>query len=162
MSDLPTRFRSIFSGKNVISPTAHHHEFGASHQSIEGSNDQSFGLLFAAVFALLAAYLEWQGYLWWMAPLMLALVFSVLALTRPLVLAPLNRGWTKVGLLLGAVVAPILMAVIYFIVVTPTAILARLAGKDFLRLRREPTAATYWLPRGDQDCQAVERLRDQF
>ena len=43
MSDLPTRFRSIFSGKNVISPTAHHHEFGASHQSIEGSNDQSFG-----------------------------------------------------------------------------------------------------------------------
>src|SRR5262245_60467231 len=156
------RFGSIFFGKNVISPTAHHHEFGASLQPIEGSNDQSFGLLFAAVFALLAAYLGWHGYVWWMAPLMLAPVFSVLALMRPLVLAPLNRVWTKAGLLLGAVVAPIVMAVIYFIVVTPTAILARLAGKDFLRLRREPTAATYWLSRGNQDCEPVERLRDQF
>jgi hypothetical protein len=86
----------------------------------------------------------------------------ILALTRPALLAPLNRTWTRVGLLLGAVVAPIVMALVYFAVITPMALIARLFGKDFLRLARDPAAPTYWLARTVQDHHTPTRLRDQF
>jgi hypothetical protein len=76
-------------------------------------------------------------------------------------MAPLNRAWTRLGLLLGAIVAPIVMGVIYFGLITPMALLARLLGKDFLRLKGDPEAATYWLPRQDPRP-SPERLRDQF
>ena len=88
-------------------------------------------------------------------------LFLILALVQPKLLAPLNRAWTRFGLLLGAIVAPIVMGVIYFGLITPMALLARLLGKDFLRLKRDPAAATYWLQRQDPRP-SPERLRDQF
>ena len=138
-----------------------HHELAASHQEIETSSDRSFGLVFAVVFALLAGYLGWRGHDWWPALLAPAAAFLVLALIRPTLLAWPNWLWTRLGLLLGAIVAPIVMGIIYFAVFTPMGLIARLIGKDFLRLRRDPAAPTYWLPR--QDPQPTpERLRDQF
>lgn len=138
-----------------------HHEFGASHVEIETSTDRSFGIVFAVFFSLLAAYLSWRGWAWWPLLLVVAAAFLLLALTRPALLAPLNWLWTKLGLLLGMIMAPIVMGLIYFGVVTPMALLARLVGKDFLRLRRDPAAPTYWLPRADQEPKP-ESLRDQF
>ena len=138
-----------------------HHEFGATAHAVETSSDRSFGLVFAAAFTLIAAYLAWHGNARWPALLAPAPVFLILALMRPALLAPLNWVWTKVGLLMGAVVAPIVMAFIYFALITPMALIARLVGKDFLGLRRDPAAPTYWLPRLDDD-QTPERLRDQF
>ena len=128
-----------------MSQRSDHHELGAGHQEIETSSDRSFGLVFATAFALLA----------------LAAAFLVLALTRPSLLAWPNWLWTRLGLLLGAIVAPILMAVVFIAVFTPMGLIARLFAKDFLRLRRDPAAATYWLPRQDQQP-TPERLRDQF
>ena len=144
-----------------MSQRSDHHEFGAAHQEIESSSDRSFGLVFAGVFTLLAGYLGWRGHGWWPALLAPAAVFLGLALTRPSLLAWPNWLWTRLGLLLGAIVAPIVMGLVYFAVFTPMALIARLLGKDFLRLRRDPAAPTYWLPR--QDPQPTpERLRDQF
>src|SRR5262245_11880481 len=138
-----------------------HHELAASHQEIETSSDRSFGLVFAVVFTLLAGYFGWRAHGWWPALLAPAAAFLILALTRPALLAWPNWLWTRLGLLLGAIVAPIVMGIIYFAVFTPMGLLARLVGKDFLRLRRDPAAPTYWLPR--QDPQSTpERLRDQF
>jgi hypothetical protein len=145
----------------MTQPTSHH-EYGASHHAVETSSDRSFGLVFAAAFALLAAYLAWRGSPWWPGVLAPAPVFLLLALTRPVLLAPLNRIWTKVGLALGAVVAPVVMALVYFAIITPMAVLARLLGKDFLRLARDPAAATYWIARSAQDHLEPQRLRDQF
>jgi len=138
-----------------------HHEFGASHQEIETSSDRSFGMVFAVVFALLAGYFAWRGHDWWPALLAPATAFLLLALIRPALLAWPNWLWTRLGLLLGAVVAPVVMGIIYFAVFTPMGLIARLLGKDFLRLRRDPAAPTYWLPRQDQQP-TPERLRDQF
>ena len=138
-----------------------HHEFGTEPHAIEASTDRSFGLVFAVVFSLIAAYLAWHGNVWWPASLVLASLFLVLALSRPSLLAPLNRAWTWLGLLLGAVVAPVVMAVIYFGLITPMGVAARLFGKDFLRLKRDPTVSSYWLPRHDQSP-SPQRLRDQF
>jgi hypothetical protein len=138
-----------------------HHELAASHQEIETSSDRSFGLVFAVVFALLAGYFGWRGHGWWPALFAPAAAFLILALIRPTLLAWPNWLWTRLGLLLGAIVAPIVMGIIYFAVFTPMGLIARLVGKDFLRLRRDPAAPTYWLPR--QDPQPTpERLRDQF
>jgi hypothetical protein len=141
---------------------ASHHEFGAGHDVVETSSDRSFGLVFAAAFSLLAAYLAWHGSGWWPAALAPAPVFLLLALAQPALLAPLNRGWTKVGLTLGAIVAPVVMALVYFAIITPMALLARLLGKDFLRLARDPAASTYWIERKTQDHLEPQRLRDQF
>jgi hypothetical protein len=145
----------------VTSKAVQHHEFGTSHAEIEQSSDRSFGFVFTGFFALVAAYQLWQGRAWWPILLVLSGGFLVVALWRPALLAPLNRGWAKVGLLLGAIVAPIVMGIVYFAVITPMGLLARLAGKDFLRLRRDPAASTYWLPRSQRETTA-ETLRDQF
>ena len=138
-----------------------HHEFATAHHEIETSSDRSFGFVFTGALSLLAAYLAWKGSAWWPLPLPPALVFLILALVQPKLLAPLNRAWTRLGLLLGAIVAPVVMGVIYFGLITPMALLARLLGKDFLRLKRDPEAATYWLQRQDPRS-SPERLRDQF
>jgi hypothetical protein len=84
-----------------------HHEFAASHQEIETSSDRSFGLVFAVVFALLAGYFAWRGHGWWPALLAPATAFLLLALMRPALLAWPNRLWTRLGLLIGAVAAPV-------------------------------------------------------
>ncbi|MGE0849372.1 MAG: SxtJ family membrane protein [Hyphomicrobiaceae bacterium] len=138
-----------------------HHEFATAHHEIETSSDRSFGFVFTGALSLFAAYLAWKGSAWWPLPLPPALAFLILALTRPTLMAPLNRAWTRLGLLLGAIMAPVVMGVIYFGLITPMALLARLLGKDFLRLKRDPEAATYWLPRQDSRP-SPERLRDQF
>jgi hypothetical protein len=142
-------------------PTSHH-ELGVRHHAVETSSDRSFGLVFAAAFSLLALYLAWRGSAWWPAVLAPAPVFLLLALTRPALLGPLNRIWTAIGLALGAVVAPVVMVLVYFAIITPMAGLARLAGKDFLRLARDPAASTYWIVRTSQDHLEPQRLRDQF
>ena len=111
-----------------------HHEFDGTHQEIETSSDRSFGLVFAAAFALSAGYLAWHGSVWWPALLAPSAAFLIVTLVRSSLLAPLNRLWAKLGLLLGAIVAPIIMGLIYFTVITPMGLFAQLMGKDFLRL----------------------------
>jgi hypothetical protein len=138
-----------------------HHEFGGSHQAIATASDRSFGLVFGAAFALITAAQFHRGGNWWPVTLGLSAVFLLIAFLRPALLAPLNRVWTKVGLLMGAVVAPIVMGVVYFGLITPMAQIARAFGVDFLRLRGDPKAVSYWLPRLDED-QTQDRLRDQF
>jgi hypothetical protein len=117
-------------------------------------------LVFATVFALFAIFTAWRGRAWWI-PLGVSVVFLALALGRPALLSQLNWAWTRLGLLLGAIMAPIVMGVIFFGVVTPMGLLARMMGKSFLRLRREPAAPTYWLGREDQSA-TPESFRNQF
>ena len=71
----------------------------------------------------------------------------VVALAAPQWLAPATRVWLRFGLLLHRVTSPIILAVIYFGVVTPTGLLRRALGKDPLRLKRDPDAESYWIER---------------
>jgi hypothetical protein len=138
-----------------------HHELGYRHHAVETSTDRSFGLVFAAVFALLAFHLAWAGRAWSWVPVSASVAFLTLALVRPSLLSYLNFVWTKLGQLIGAIVAPIVMAIIFFAIVTPMGLLGRMIGKDPLRLRRDPAARTYWLTRHDLSI-TPERLRNQF
>ena len=83
------------------------------------------------------------------------------AFVRPAWLAPLNRVWFKFGLLLQRVVNPLVMAVIYFAVVTPTGLIMRALGKDPLHLRYDPDARSYWIPR-DPPGPERESMKNQF
>ena len=80
---------------------------------------------------------------------------------RPPVLHPLNLIWLRFGLLLHSVVNPIVMALVFYGTVLPTGMVARLMGKDLLRLRREPEADSYWIPRTPPGP-APETMKDQF
>ena len=108
------------------------------------------------VFRELTPYLwEYRVRVFW------SLVFLVAALAIPSVLAPLNRLWLTIGLLLHRLVSPVVLGIIFFGVVTPTGLVMRALGKDPLRLKLEPRATTYWIdrqPRGP----SPDSLRDQF
>lgn len=115
--------------------------------SPEASSDRSFGLVFTAFFLVVALLplLHGHGVRLW--ALGLAGVFLILALVTPKLLAPLNRLWTRFGMLLHQIVSPVALAVLFYGVVTPTGLLMRLAGKDPLRLRLDKSANSYWIER---------------
>ncbi|HJV60073.1 MAG TPA: SxtJ family membrane protein [Albitalea sp.] len=114
---------------------------------MEGSSDRTFGLVFAAFFivvALLPLLRHAPARTW---AVLLAVAFAALALIKPVLLAPLNRAWMRLGLLIGKVVSPIALGIVFFGVLTPTAALMRWRGQDPLRLRRAPGDKSYWQPR---------------
>jgi saxitoxin biosynthesis operon SxtJ-like protein len=134
---------------------------GARPSPTESSSDRSFGLVFAGFFALLAAYGWWHASGRWPLWLAIAAVFLIAALLRPQVLSPLNRLWTKLGYVLGMVVSPVVLGLIFFVVMAPLGLLMRLLRKDTLRLRRDPEAGSYWIERQPPGPPG-ETLRDQF
>ncbi|WP_332682770.1 SxtJ family membrane protein [Bosea sp. (in: a-proteobacteria)] len=140
-----------------------HHEFGAGagHDDGEGSSDRSFGLVFAVVFALIGLYNLWHwGRAWpWLG--LIAAAFLGIALIRPALLAPLNKLWMRFGMLLAAIINPIVLGILFFLVFTPMALVARLVGKDFLKLKSQPEAKSYWIVR-DPPGPVPVSMKDQF
>ena len=116
-------------------------------EEVVGGSDRGFGLVFAGVFTILGAVKLWHGHAVGVVWCASALVFLVLAIVRPMLLAPLNRLWLKLGLLLYKVVNPIVMALIFSLTILPTGLLMRLFRKDPLRLKRDPQARTFWIER---------------
>ncbi len=123
------------------------HESFAREEEVRSSSERAFGFVFTTVFTIVALLPLWRGAAprWW--SLGVAAVFFAAALLVPRVLAPLNWLWTKFGLLLHAVVNPLVMTLLFFTTVTPIALIMRAMGKDPLRLRLDPDAPTYWIER---------------
>ena len=99
-----------------------------------GSN-RSFGIVFFIVFFLIGIYpLINSGELriW---SLIIAFIFLVLGLFNSKFLTPFNKIWFRFGILLGRIVSPIIMAIIFFLVVTPIGLLMRFARKDLLNMK---------------------------
>ncbi len=138
----------------------HHEDLGRS-QEIKTSSDRAFGLVFTVVFVIIAAWplLGGEAPRWWSAGI--AGLFLAASFIRPAILAPLNRLWTRFGLLLHKIVNPIVMGVMFFGVVTPTGLIMRAFGKDPMRLRRDPAAASYWIER-EPPGPAPDTMKQQF
>jgi hypothetical protein len=123
------------------------HEIQQREEVLKTSTDRNFGLVLAACFGIFAGLSIYNGgarWPWWLA---LAALFAIMAQTCPRVLAPFNRLWTRFGLLLSAVVSPLALAVVFYLCIAPIGWILRLTGKDLLRLRFEPDAKSYWIPR---------------
>ena len=126
-----------------------------------GSSDRTFGLVFSVVFGLiaLAPLVSGREARWW--ALVPAGACLLAALLRPALLAGPNRVWTRFGLLLHRVMSPVVLAVLFFVVLTPFALVTGLLRKDALRLSRDPDAESYWIER-DADGAARQSMRNQF
>jgi hypothetical protein len=123
------------------------HEDLAREHEAQGSSDRAFGAVFAGAFLLIALVpLFRQGQPRWWAIIVGAL-FGIVAATRPTLLATLNKLWIKLGQLLGKIVGPIAMGLIFYCVLTPLATVTRLTGRDPLRLRFDRHADSYWILR---------------
>jgi len=130
-------------------------------EEISAGSDRSFGLVFAAVFAILAVYPLFKGGTLHLIHLGVAASFLFFALAAPRLLGPLNRLWFRFGMLLHKVVNPLVMAVIFFGVITPIAAIVRVRGKDPLHRRFDPQADSYWTPREPPGPEGAS-MRRQF
>ena len=122
-----------------------------------GSN-RSFGIVFFIVFVLIAIYpLINQGEvrIW---SLIISFLFLFLGLLNSKILTPLNKLWFKFGILLGKIISPIIMGVIFFLVVTPIGFLMRLFGKDVLNLKLNNKKSSYWI----EKVGPKSKMKNQF
>jgi hypothetical protein len=122
-------------------------ESAAREQDVEMGSDRGLGFVFAAVFAVIALWPLIHGEYPRLWATIVALAFLLVALVRPKLLHPLNIVWFRFGLLLGAVVTPVVMALLYVTTIVPIGIILRLRGKDLLSLKREPERNSYWITR---------------
>ena len=110
------------------------------------SSNRSFGILFCIVFAIIAIWPIMQEGSLRIWPIPISIIFLVLGLLNSKLLSPLNLVWVKFGELLGRIIAPIIMAIIYFIIVTPIGLFMRLIGKDLLNTKFS-RIKSYWIKR---------------
>ena len=113
-------------------------------KKIKVSSNKSFGIVFSIFFLLVSIYLLLNNdsiYYW---SLLVSFIFLVLGLMNSKILSPLNLLWFKFGILLGKIVSPIVMGVIFFLVVTPISIILKIFGKDILNLKFNNNK-TYWI-----------------
>jgi len=134
---------------------------GSSHETLwrpdeaPVSSNRSFGLTFAAAFAVLGAISLWRGLERGVWELGLAVGFLTVAGFVPGMLGPLNRAWAWIGRRLNSVVSPLLIIVLFYGVITPVGLAMRAVGKDPLRLRRDPQSSSYWI-----DCREESKTSD--
>ena len=121
------------------------------------STNKSFGLVFFVVFFLISVYplLNAGNIRFW--SLIVAIIFLTLGLLNSKILTPLNKIWFKFGLLLGSIVSPIVMSVIFFFVVTPISSIMRILGKDILNLKWN-NANSYWIKKSGPKS----KMKNQF
>ena len=110
------------------------------------SSNRSFGILFSIVFAVIAFWPLLNGGSIRIWPLPISLFFLILGLINSKVLGPLNLIWVKFGELLGRFIAPIVMAIIYFFILTPIGLFMRFIGKDLINLKIT-NIKSYWIKR---------------
>ncbi len=124
------------------------HETPSSFRTVTRASDRKFGLTLGVILCALGLWPVLRSAtlpnFWLLAPGAGLLSAAWLVPNR---LAPLNRAWFRLGLVLNAVVSPIVMGVMYFGAVVPLALLLRRNGKDLLQLALRPEAETYWVRR---------------
>ncbi|MBS0517552.1 MAG: hypothetical protein JSR90_02610 [Proteobacteria bacterium] len=141
--------------------TSQLHEDYSRDDHVKAGSDRGFGLVFAGFFALVSGLSWWRGHAGWHWTLPLAALFLIVALVYPRILNPLNRLWLKFGLLLYKVVNPIVLGLLFFVTITPIGVLMRATGKDFLRLKLDRGARSYWIER-EPPGPPPQSMRNQF
>ncbi len=130
----------------------------ANSKKIEQESEKSFGIVFSIVFLIVALYplINSEGLRIW--ALVTSGVFLLLAFIVPKTLSIPNKLWFKFGVLLGSIIAPIVMAIVYFLTVLPTGLIMRLLGKDLLKQKLDKNAKSYWIKRSEP----MGSMKNQF
>tara|TARA_Y100000590_G_scaffold97091_1_gene110360 strand:- start:166 stop:549 length:384 start_codon:yes stop_codon:yes gene_type:complete len=120
-------------------------------------SNKSFGIVFAAFFSIISFWPMLNGSEIRIWSLIIAVIFFILGLINSKILTPLNRLWFKFGLMLGKIVSPIVLGIVFFLVVTPTGIIMRLIGKDSLNLKKK-NYESYWIEKDNEN----NTMKNQF
>lgn len=125
-------------------------------------SNRKFGLLFSGIFLILGMYLFYRGAsdILVFLSCTFSLITLVISLIFPGVLFPFNRLWMRFGLILGRIVSPIILATIFFGLISPVGIFLRLFGRDELVLK-VAKKVTYWRSRKDSKI-SRESFKNQF
>lgn len=117
-------------------------------EKLAAGSPRQFGVVMAVFFAILASIALWRAAWGWLA-VWVALVagFGLAALAAPGALGPLNRLWFRFGLLLHKVINPLIMGLMFFVVITPIALVMRVLGKRPIPVAPDRAATTYWIAR---------------
>ena len=118
-----------------------------SKSNIKISSNRNFGLVFFFIFLVVSIWplTHNESPRIWSA--IISLAFLILVLTRSKLLTPLNRLWAKFGIILGSIIAPIVMGVVFFLVITPIGLVMKIIGKDLLSIKYDKKKETYWVKR---------------
>ena len=121
------------------------------------SSNRNFGIVFFVVFLTISLWplLNNNDLRLW--SLVISLIFLILGLTNSKILTPLNKIWFKFGILIGNIISPIIMGIIFFIVVTPTGIIMRILRKDLIGLKMN-NKSPYWIEKKNES----KTMRNQF
>ena len=115
------------------------------NKNIKISSNRSFGLVFFAFFLIISLWPLIHGEELRIWGLFISIIFLLLGLFNSKILTPLNKAWLKLGIFLGNFIAPIIMGIVFFFVVTPTGLIMRLLGKNLLMLKKDKDKSTYWI-----------------
>ena len=109
-------------------------------------SEKSFGILFGFIFLIISFWplLSSNNIRLW--ALIIGFIFFIIAFLNPIILGPLSKIWIKFGEILGKIIAPAVMALVYFFILTPVSLVVRAFGKDLLRLKFSKKM-TYWIKR---------------
>tara|TARA_B100001287_G_scaffold30559_1_gene21790 strand:- start:754 stop:1161 length:408 start_codon:yes stop_codon:yes gene_type:complete len=129
-------------------------------QDLKQGSNRSFGIVFSIFFALLAFYFYYKNENINIPIILISVIFLILGLFKSNILTPLNILWFKFGILLSKIISPLIMYLIFFIIVTPLAILAKIVRKDFLNLDKNKNLKkmTYW----EKKEKYKNSMKDQF
>ena len=119
----------------------------SSNSKIKIGSNRSFGLVFFFVFIVISLWPLLHGDHIRIWAIIVSLVFLILGLIKSRLLTPLNKLWFKFGMLLGAIIAPIAMGIVFFLVVTPTGFIMRILRRDLLRKKIDKKKNSYWITR---------------
>ena len=111
------------------------------------SSNRSFGLLFFIVFIVVGLWPITKGETANIYLILISLFFLIFGLINSKILSPFNKAWIKLGEILGLIISPIIMALVYFIILTPISLIVRMLGKDLLGLKFLKKQDTYWSKR---------------
>ena len=123
---------------------------------INKKNNITFGILFFIFFFIIGLYPLVSGGVIRIWSVVLSLVFLIITIIRPNLLTFLNRSWIQFGILLGKIISPIVMGLVFFFVGTPSGIIVRILKKDVMSLKRG--ASSYWINREDK----LQSMKKQF
>ena len=126
-------------------------------KNIKISSNKSFGLVFFCFFLIISFYpiIDGGKLRYW--SLTLSFIFLILGLLNSSILSPLNRLWYKFGLILGSIVSPVVMGVVFFIVITLSSLIMKILGKDVLNLKKVKSN-TYWIEKKE----SKSTMKNQF
>ena len=124
--------------------------------NIKNKDNITFGVLFFILFLIIGIYPLKSGGVIRIWSVVLSSLFLIITIIRPNLFTFLNRLWIQFGILLGKIISPIVMGLVFFFVVTPIGILVKILKKDVMGLKRG--TSSYWINREDK----VQSMKKQF